>query len=130
MQLSYEAKKATRLNNITAEKANAQRKADARRVRDTNGPPAACPTKIRKLPPSDFRLFYDRGDLPISVEHTASGNKIIWKAEIEQLDFHHYLPIFLKVSVKKIIRTPFLHAKVSQICWNMEVRRYSPLFRN
>lgn len=94
MQLSYEAKKATRLNNIAAEKAHAQRRADARRVRDTDGPPAACPTKIRKLPPSDFRLFYDRGDLPISVEHTASGNKIIWKAEIEQLDFHHYLPIF------------------------------------
>ncbi|EFO63040.1 E04F6.2 like protein [Giardia lamblia P15] len=96
MQLSYEAKKATRLNNIATEKAQAQRRADARRVRDTDGPPAACPTKIRKLPPSDFRLFYDRGDLPISVEHTASGNKIIWKAEIEQLDFHHYLPIFFE----------------------------------
>ena len=38
--------------------------------------------------------YYDRGDLPIKVDHQGSANKIIWKISPEQLDYHHYLPIF------------------------------------
>lgn len=48
------------------------------------------------MPPTDFRMFYDRGDLPVAIEHTAAGNKILWKAEIPALDLHHYLPIFVE----------------------------------
>ena len=57
---------------------------------------SANSTKIRVLPSTDFRRFYDRGDLPVAIEHTAAGNRILWKAEIQKLDFHHYLPIFFE----------------------------------
>ena len=40
---------------------------------------------------SEFRRFYDRGDLPIQLSH---WNEVSWKRPIDQLDYHHYLPIF------------------------------------
>ena len=43
---------------------------------------------------TEFRRFYDRGDLPIQIDHCGVENKIQWKVDIEKLDFHHYLPIF------------------------------------
>lgn len=46
------------------------------------------------IPVSEFRKFYDRGDLPIGVNHSGSGCTIFWKAKIADLDFHHYLPKF------------------------------------
>merc|ERR1711918_170414 len=42
----------------------------------------------------EFRRFYERGDLPIQVEHRGVHNRIGWKVDIEKLDYHHYLPIF------------------------------------
>lgn len=56
--------------------------------------PKAGAFKKRPAQSSEFRKFYERGDLPIQVEHRALGNKIAWKVEIEMLDYHHYLPIF------------------------------------
>ena len=56
-------------------------------------PPRAGAFFRRNIPPSEFRRFYDRGDLPIAVSH-GPGNKIAWKVAVEQLDYHHYLPIF------------------------------------
>ena len=41
-----------------------------------------------------FFRFYDRGDLPIRVDHRGSVAKILWKTQPELLDYHHYLPIF------------------------------------
>ncbi|KAJ4458660.1 putative Parkin coregulated protein [Paratrimastix pyriformis] len=58
------------------------------------GPPSAQSRQARASQPSEFRKFYGRGDLPISVEHKANGNKIHWKVDQEKLDYHHYLPIF------------------------------------
>ena len=55
--------------------------------------PKAYATKPRAIPPSEFRRFYDRGDLPIQIEH-GSPIKIAWKIEVHKLDYHHYLPIF------------------------------------
>jgi len=49
----------------------------------------------RAIVPSEFRRFYDRGDLPISIEH-GPQNKIQWKVDVMQLDYHHYLPIFFE----------------------------------
>jgi hypothetical protein len=43
---------------------------------------------------TEFRRFYQRGDLPISIDHCGVKNKIQWKVDIDKLDFHHYLPIF------------------------------------
>ncbi len=49
----------------------------------------------RQNPPNtEFRRFYERGDLPLSVEHGGITNKIQWKVDILKLDFHHFLPIF------------------------------------
>jgi len=58
------------------------------------GPPRAGSTLPRPIPVTEFRRFYDRGDLPIQVFHGAVGGKIAWKVDVEKLDYHHYLPIF------------------------------------
>ncbi|CAD8049556.1 unnamed protein product [Paramecium sonneborni] len=57
-------------------------------------PPKAGAFDQRTISVSDFRRYYDRGDLPIKVDHQGSVNRIIWKISPEQLDYHHYLPIF------------------------------------
>merc|ERR1719281_1441595 len=56
--------------------------------------PRAGATLQRPVPKTEFRRFYDRGDLPIQIYHGAVGGKIAWKVDIEKLDYHHYLPIF------------------------------------
>ncbi len=38
--------------------------------------------------------FYERGDLPVQIDHGGVVNRLAWKVEIQKLDFHHYLPIF------------------------------------
>ena len=45
-------------------------------------------------PNTEFRRFYERGDLPVQIEHKGVQNRLAWKVAIERLDFHHYLPIF------------------------------------
>merc|ERR1719408_299478 len=60
-----------------------------------SAPPQAGAFKRRTIAPSEFRRFYDRGDLPVQLQHTATQNRITWKVDIEKLDFHHYLPIFI-----------------------------------
>ena len=58
-------------------------------------PAQARAFKPRPNPPNtEFRRFYERGDLPIAVEHLGSKNSIVWKVDVEKLDYHHYLPIF------------------------------------
>jgi len=57
-------------------------------------PPKAGAFGKRNITSSEFRRFYDRGDLPVQVHHTGTANRISWKVDIEKLDFHHYLPIF------------------------------------
>ncbi|CAD7927734.1 unnamed protein product [Amoebophrya sp. A120] len=67
-------------------------------VKTTDGnkpPPRAGATDRRPVSLTEFRRFYDRGDLPIQIFHGAAGGKIAWKVEIEKLDYHHYLPIFV-----------------------------------
>lgn len=56
-------------------------------------PPKAGAFRKRMIPPTEFRRFYDRGDLPIAICH-GSRCTIDWKVEVEKLDYHHYLPIF------------------------------------
>jgi len=49
----------------------------------------------RSNPPNtEFRRFYERGDLPVQIDHGGVHNRIAWKVKINKLDFHHYLPIF------------------------------------
>jgi hypothetical protein len=58
------------------------------------GPPKAGAFGRRNISSSEFRRFYDRGDLPIQIHHSGTSNRIAWKVDIEKLDYHHYLPIF------------------------------------
>ena len=57
--------------------------------------PKAGATQKRLVASSEFRRFYDRGDLPIAIEH-GGHNRIYWKVDVAQLDYHHYLPIFFE----------------------------------
>jgi len=69
--------------------------------------PRAGACDARRIPVSEFRLFYDRGDLPVTIEH-GPQNKINWKVDILQLDYHHYLPIFFEGIREKIDPYRFL----------------------
>merc|ERR1719456_808970 len=60
-----------------------------------SSPGRAGSTFRRVITKTEFRKFYDRGDLPIQIFHGAVGGKIAWKVDIEKLDYHHYLPIFM-----------------------------------
>lgn len=65
----------------------------ARRLKGFDGKKEAFLSRPNP-PNTEFRKFYERGDLPIQIEHGGTANKIAWKVEIEKLDFHHYLPVF------------------------------------
>jgi len=58
------------------------------------GPPKAGSMAQRPVARTEFRRFYDRGDLPVQIFHGAVGGKIAWKVDVDKLDYHHYLPIF------------------------------------
>ncbi|XP_066034751.1 parkin coregulated gene protein isoform X2 [Chamaea fasciata] len=58
------------------------------------GPPPAGSVKPRPAKRTAFRKFYERGDFPIAVQHDGVANKIAWKVEIENLDYHYFLPLF------------------------------------
>ena len=73
----------------------------------TGAAPKAGAVKPRVIPPSEFRRFYDRGDLPIAIEH-GPQNKIYWKVDVSQLDYHHYLPIFFEGIREKVDPYRFL----------------------
>lgn len=46
-------------------------------------PPQAGAYKRRENPPNTaFRRFYERGDLPIAVDHRGSKNMIAWKVRL------------------------------------------------
>jgi len=59
-----------------------------------SAPPEAGAFRRRPIEPSEFRRFYDRGDLPVQIQHMTTSNRISWKVDIDKLDYHHYLPIF------------------------------------
>lgn len=43
---------------------------------------------------TEFRRFYDRGDLPLQVAFDGAQRQVQWKVQFKNLDYHHYLPIF------------------------------------
>lgn len=58
-----------------------------------DGPPRAGAYRRKPIKPSMLRVFYERGDLPVQIYHGSMG-KLLWKVDVEKLDYHHYLPIF------------------------------------
>jgi hypothetical protein len=76
-------------------------------------PPQSGAFATRDNPPnSQFRKFYERGDLPVAVEHKGSKNLISWKVDPDKLDYHHYLPIFFDGIREKEEPYRFLAVKV------------------
>jgi len=55
---------------------------------------AAAPRKA-KVPTTLFPVRYQRGELPCAIEHRASGNSLTWVCSLQNLDYEHYLPLFL-----------------------------------
>ncbi|EAY07129.1 hypothetical protein TVAG_342930 [Trichomonas vaginalis G3] len=43
---------------------------------------------------TEFRRFYDRGDIPVRLVHTTFKNAIAWSVDPSVLDYQHYLPLF------------------------------------
>jgi hypothetical protein len=58
-------------------------------------PPIAGAFAERKcMKQTEFRRFYERGDIPIQVAFDGPIRKVQWKVNFDKLDYHHYLPIF------------------------------------
>lgn len=58
-------------------------------------PPVAGAYKVRTIAKrTEFRRYYDRGDLPLQVAFDGATRKVQWKVIFSELDYHHYLPIF------------------------------------
>jgi len=58
-------------------------------------PPVAGAYAVREVSKqTEFRRFYDRGDLPLQVAFDGAQRKVQWKVNFDKLDYHHYLPIF------------------------------------
>ena len=60
----------------------------------TQPPPKAGAFRKKPIPPTEFRRFYERGDLPVTIQHRSDGRRLHWKVDEAKLDLHHYLPIF------------------------------------
>jgi hypothetical protein len=80
--------------NILASQGGAFVGSSPRSSKPTGAPPKAGAYARRPISGTEFRRFYDRGDLPIQILHSGTSNRIAWKVDIEKLDYHHYLPIF------------------------------------
>lgn len=57
-------------------------------------PPSTGIFSRASIPPTEFRKFYIRGDLPVCIQHGTS-NRVGWKIDLESLDYVHFLPIFV-----------------------------------
>lgn len=74
----------------------------------TDKPPRAGAFNPRNIPVSDFRLHYDRGDLPIIIQHER-GTKIKWQDEtFANVDFQLHLPVFVDGIREKVDPYRFL----------------------
>ena len=68
-------------------------------VRDTKPAPVKRQKKslahvVAKNQHTEFRRFYDRGDIPVRLVHTTFKNAIAWSVDPSVLDYQHYLPLF------------------------------------
>ena len=66
----------------------------AKHPQPTPPPPPSSFVPLHPSQPTQFRTFYDRGDLPIQVAFDGAHRKVQWKVSFDKLDYFHYLPIF------------------------------------
>merc|ERR1719498_1071133 len=100
-------------------------KASATNVLQPTGPGRAGSTVRRPVVRTEFRKFYDRGDMPMQIFHGAVGGKIAWKVDIEKLDYHHYLPILFDGLREKEDPYPSSPCRGPTTCWSVAARRFS-----
>ena len=50
-------------------------------------------TSVREVKPTIFRKLYQRGDLPIAMEHNGLANKIFWKVIMCYFSLNFEIPI-------------------------------------
>lgn len=62
---------------------------------NSNSPKKAGAFDRRPIAVSELRRYYDRGDIPVRIDHSNFGKELLWKINPAQLDYHHYLPIFI-----------------------------------
>lgn len=43
----------------------------------------------------EIQRFYDRGDIPISVDFDGATRKVVWR-DIQSVDYHIYLPMLFE----------------------------------
>ncbi|KAM3594411.1 uncharacterized protein V6R79_007463 [Siganus canaliculatus] len=60
------------------------------------GPPPTGIFKKQPSKPSNFRKRYERGDLPVTVDHSSGGSRISWLVNIQEMDYQFYLPLFFE----------------------------------
>merc|ERR1719436_311306 len=53
-----------------------------------------------QFPATQFRRFFERGDLPVAMRHGATPG-VEWKVEPERLDYMFHLPIFFDGLLEK-----------------------------
>jgi len=56
--------------------------------------------EANRAPATQFRRFYERGDLPICMKHGTTPG-VEWKVEPERLDYVYHLPIFFDGLLEK-----------------------------
>jgi len=90
-----EEKKSTTLKRTLIGKGGATSSLAQAKPRPVPRAPRAGATATRDVAkPTEFRRFYDRGDLPLQVAFDGAQRKVQWKVAFDKLDYHHYLPIF------------------------------------
>jgi len=68
--------------------------ASAKEKPKTKAPVSGALKPRKSTKSTEFRRFYDRGDLPLQVAFDGAQRKVQWKIAFDKLDYHHYLPIF------------------------------------
>uniref|UniRef100_A0A0A9ZIA6 Parkin coregulated gene protein n=1 Tax=Lygus hesperus TaxID=30085 RepID=A0A0A9ZIA6_LYGHE len=58
--------------------------------------PKGKPPKPFPVGQSAFRNYYKRGDFPIGMDLDQNGYKIAWRVNVEDIDYHYYLPMFVE----------------------------------
>ena len=57
--------------------------------------PKAGAYRKKDVPTTLFPIRYKRGELPCAIEHRSSANGLSWVCPLHNLDYEHYLPIFV-----------------------------------
>lgn len=70
-------------------------KSEARRTKE-RAPPVAGAFKKRTIPKSQFPSSYNRGQLPILIDHKMGGNSLKWTIDVDKLDYTSLLPLFFE----------------------------------